>query len=111
MQGSTNTKEKTIINWQNKAVIATILIFVVSAFLSRVVFHSTMRYAALLTILPMLYIAISSMKNRISIFRLKGQKEYARGQQAFLFGAILLLVELTAFLFLLTPFSDPYVNF
>jgi len=59
----------------------------------------------------MFYIAISSIKNRISIFRTKGQMEYARGQQAVLFGAILLIVEIATFIFLLTPFSDKYVNF
>ena len=107
----TTEEEKNIINRQFKAFFIGIVIFVLSAILSRVVFQFTMRYGALLTILPMFYIAISSMKNRVSILRLRGQKDYSRGQRAFLFGIIILIVEIATFIFLLTPLSDKYVNF
>jgi heme/copper-type cytochrome/quinol oxidase subunit 4 len=112
MQSDISTEEeKSIVNRQFKAFFVGVSIFVLSAILSRVVFHTTMRYGVLLTILPMFYIAISSMKNRVSILRLKGQKEYSRGQQAFIFGIIILIVEIATFIFFLTPLSDKYVNF
>ena len=111
MQNDVSTEEeKSIINWQFKAFFTGVVIFILSGILSKVVFHITMRYGALLTILPMFYVAISSMKNRVSILRLKGQKGYSRGQRAFFIGIILLIVEIATFIFLLTPFSDKYLN-
>lgn len=103
--------EKTIIKWQYGALIAAFIIFGPLAFVSRLMVHITIRYFALLAILPMFYIAISSMKNRVSIIRLRGQKEYPKGKQAFLYGAIFLIVEIATFIFFLTPLSDKYVNF
>ena len=103
--------EKAIIKWQYGAFVIAVIIFISFGFISRSILHTTIRYAALTTILPMFYVAISSIKNRVSILRLKGQKEYSKDKQAVMFGAILLVVEIATFIFLLTPFSTKYVNF
>ena len=104
-------EERTIIKWQYGAFIIALIIFVSLAILSRIVFHTTIRYVVLLAILPMFYIAISSMKHRVSILRRRGQKEYPKGKQAFLHGLIFLVIEIIAFIFFLTPLADKYVNF
>ncbi|HCK65497.1 MAG TPA: hypothetical protein DHW49_04470 [Anaerolineae bacterium] len=111
MQNNISNEETKIITWQIRAFIIAVVTFVVSVILSRVVFQTTIKYAVLLTILPIFYIALSSIKNRISVIRLRGQKEYSRGQKAVLFGIALLVIEVATFIFFLTPLSDKYLNF
>src|SRR5215207_7407371 len=103
MHSSLSNEERTIISWQYRALIIAILIFIVSVVVLRSVFHGTTKYAMVLTILPMFYIAFSSMKHRVSILRLRGQKGYSRGQRALLLGTILLIVEVATLIFFLSP--------
>lgn len=108
---NSSENEKAIIKWQYGAFVIAVIIFISFGFISQSILHITIRYTALITILPMFYIAISSIKNRVSVLRLRGQKEYSKDKQAIMFGAILLVVEIAAFIFLLTPLSDKYVSF
>jgi hypothetical protein len=105
-------KEKTIIKWQYGALISALIIIIPFGILTRLMFPSFLKYVVLTAILPMFYIAISSIKDRISIFRFKGmQSDYARGAQAMMFGIIFLIVEIATFIFILSPLSDIYFNF
>ena len=105
-------KEKTIIKWQYGAFITALIIIIPLGILTWFVFPSLLKYVVLTAILPMFYIAISSIKDRISIFRFKRmQNDYGRGAQAMIFGIIFLIVEIATFIFILSPLSDSYFNF
>jgi hypothetical protein len=102
-------KEKTIIMWQYRAVIVALIVIIPFGILTRLAFPPFLKYVVLTAILPMFYIAISSIRDRISIFRFKRmQSDYARGAQAMIFGIVFLIVEIVTFIFIL---SDSFFNF
>ena len=83
--------EETIIKRQWIAVAAAFVFFLVGGFISMRVFGVT-KYGVLGVCLPMLYIGASSIKNRISIVRVRGRQGYSRDKHAVTFGVILLVL-------------------
>ncbi len=112
MENDINAKEeKAIIKRQFGVLIIAIIIIIPLTILLRLVYHNTLRYVFLLGTVPLFYIAFSSMKDRVSILRLREEKEYPKGKQAFLRGAIFLVIEIAALIFFLTPLLDKFINF
>ena len=105
-------KEKAIIKRQYGAFISALIIIIPFGILTWFLFSSFVKYVVLIAILPMFYIAISAIKDRVSIFRFKRmQSGYARGGEAMLFGILFLIVEIATFIFILSPLSNNYFNF
>ena len=61
------------------------------------------RYSILAVMIPNLYLGASSIKNRVSIMRLRGQKGYSRDTRAVIFGIIIVVVALGYFFILFNP--------
>lgn len=99
----TQNQEKRIILWQYAAFFAAILLFIPLSLLSLYLADSFKW--GLLMILPLhLFIAISSVKNQVSILRLRGRIEYSRGKQAVTYGKIMIAGTLvTAVIILILP--------
>jgi len=57
----------------------------------------------LAVMIPNLYLGASSIKNRVSIMRLRGQKGYSRDTRAVIFGIIIVVVALGYFFILFNP--------
>ena len=61
------------------------------------------RYSILAVMIPYLYLGASSIKNRVSIMRLRGQNGYSRDTRAVIFGIIMVVVALGYFFILFNP--------
>jgi uncharacterized membrane protein len=85
--------ETRIIKWQYIMVFTAVLLLLLTWIISKQEFH-TYKYAVLITNIPILFISISSITNRVSIIRLKGQKGYQKGTQAVIYGIILIIIEI-----------------
>lgn len=91
MENRLAAHEDAVIRGQWIAVIAAFVLFFVGGFLSARIFGVT-KYGALGVCLPMLYLGISSIKNRLSIIRFRGQKGYTRDKRAVTLGTIMLVL-------------------
>jgi len=103
--------EKNVIMWQYIMFFAMIILFLPISFLL-VNTAQQAKYSALVPCVSLIYIGISSMKNRISIIRLRGQREYSRGTKATVFGLIALVIAIVDIVVVFTPFlSDKFFPF
>ena len=66
-----------------------------------------MKYGAIEIVLAQLFIGISSIKNQVSIMKIKGQKEKSRGKRAVVVGYIAILA---AIIGVIVIFSLPIVD-
>ena len=96
-------KEKRVLAWQYGVFFAMFILFVPITWLVLNTFNGSIRYVLLPLSIPVFYIGISSIKNRISILRLKGRKEPARGKQAVIFGFLLIGSGILQLLFVFIP--------
>ena len=96
-------KEKAVLAWQYRIFFAMFILFVPITLLIVNAFNGSMRYAFLPLSIPSFYIGISSIKNRVSIVRLRGRKEPARGRQAMFFGYLLIGAGIIQLLFVFVP--------
>jgi hypothetical protein len=83
--------EETIIKRQWIAVIAAFVLFAIGGLLSQRMFGE-LKYGILGVCIPMLYLGISSIRNRVSIIRLRGKKEYSRDQRAVVLGSFMIIL-------------------
>jgi len=81
-------REKIILFWQYTAFFIGLILFLpVSSFFS-------MKYGLLVFLVMVIYISISSIKNRLSIIRPKGRLAHSKGPEAFTLGMIMLVISL-----------------
>jgi len=99
----TKSIEKRIILWQYAAFFVALLLFLPLSLLSLLLANSVKW--GLLMILPFyMFIGISSVKNQVSIFRLKGQVNCSRCKDALIYGCIMIVgVLVTAAIILILP--------
>ena len=83
--------EERILRRQWMAVIAGFVLFFISGSISQRLFGVT-EYGIVGVCLPLLYLGISSIRNRISIIRLRGKKEYSRDQRAVILGTFMIVL-------------------
>jgi hypothetical protein len=108
---SITDSDKNVLKWQYRVVFATILLFVPVSYLSYLIFH-TIKYSLLMACVGASYLAVSSIKNRISIFNFRRGKGPSKGWSAILFGILLIIFEIGWLIFIFTPsLSDKYLNF
>lgn len=88
MDEKLETHEEGVIKRQWIAVIVGFLVFAISFFLSERM-EGMNKYAVLGICLPMLYLGVSSIRNRLSIIRLRGKKGYSRDQRAVILGGFM----------------------
>jgi hypothetical protein len=91
MDNKPNAHEEMILKRQWIAVIAAFVLFAIGGFLSQRMFGVT-EYGIFGVCIPMLYLGVSSIKNRISIIRLRGKKEYSRDQRAVTLGTFMIVL-------------------
>jgi hypothetical protein len=103
--------EEIVIRRQWIAFVALFVLFFLAGLISVKVF-GVIKYSVLGVCIPMLYLGTSSIKNRISIARLRGQKGYSRDTRAVVFGAIMLVMAIAYIVIVFTPFlSDIFLPF
>jgi hypothetical protein len=95
--------EAVVIKRQWIAFVAAFVLFALASFISVRVF-GVAKYSILGLCLPMAYLGISSIKNRVSIARLRGQKGYSRDTRAVIFGVIMLVLATAYVVIVFTPF-------
>jgi hypothetical protein len=82
--------EERVIKQQWIAVIVGFILFFMGGWISERWF-GVIRYGIIGVCIPMLYLGISSIRNRVSIVRLRGNKEYSRGKRAVMLGTIFIV--------------------
>jgi uncharacterized membrane protein HdeD (DUF308 family) len=108
---SATDRDKDVLKWQYRVVFATILLFVPVSYLSYLIFHA-LKYGLLIACVGASYLAVSSIKNRISIFNSRRGKGPSKGWGAVSFGILLIIFEIAWLIFIFTPsLSDKYLNF
>ncbi|MFZ1039835.1 MAG: hypothetical protein WCA79_13765 [Anaerolineales bacterium] len=95
--------EEIVIKGQRIASIAAFVLFILADSISVKVF-GVEKYGVLGICIPMFYLGASSIKNRVSIVRLKGQKGYSRDTRAVVFGIIMVVIALGYIFILFIPF-------
>jgi hypothetical protein len=86
-------QEEVVLKRQWIAVIAAFVLFFIGGYLSERIFGVT-EYGILGVCLPMLYLGISSIRNRISIIRLRGKKDYSRDTRAVVLGTFMIVLSI-----------------
>ncbi len=94
--------EEVVIKRQLIAVIAAFILFVFGGFISERLFGVT-KYGVLGVCIPMLYLGGSSIKNRISIIRLRGNKAYSRDRRAVILGAGMIVLAILYLILVFLP--------
>jgi hypothetical protein len=97
------TNEEIVIKRQWMALIAAFVLFFLAGFIS-LKMTGVVKYGVIGACIPMLYIGGSSIKNRISIARLRGQKGYSRDRRAVVLGSIMLIIAITYLVIVFIPF-------
>lgn len=97
------TEEKKAIRKQYGAMILAFILFFPTAIFVTNIFNGSFKYLFIPVSVPIYFVAISSIKNRISIIRPKGKKEPSRGKSAVRFGWILIVGLSIQLAFVLTP--------
>ena len=103
MDSKPATHEETIIKRQWMAVIAAFVLFFAGGFLAER-FLGDIKYGILGVCLPMLYLGLSSIRNRISIVRLRGNKDYSRDQRAVVLGGFMIALSILYVVLAFFPF-------
>lgn len=105
-------KEKKVLAWQYGVFFAMFILFVPITLFVVNTFNGSFRYIFLPLSIPVFYIGISSIKNRVSIVRIKGRKEPARGKQAVIFGFLAIGGGILQLLFVfIPPLLNIFFNF
>jgi len=105
------TNEEVVIKRQWMAFIAAFVLFALASLISVKVF-GVAKYGVLGVCIPMLYLGASSIKNRVSIVRLRGQKGFSRDTRAVIFGVIMVVVAVVYIVIVFTPsLSDKLLPF
>jgi hypothetical protein len=94
--------EKVIAKRQWTACIAAFILFSLACLISIKVF-GVGKYSVLGLCIPLLYIGSSSIKNRLSIVRVRGQKGYSTGTRAVIIGAIMIVFAIAYVIIVFTP--------
>lgn len=94
--------EEVVIKRQQIAVIAAFILFAIGSFISLRLF-GVAKYGVLGVCIPMLYLGVSSIKNRISLVRLRGQKTYSRDTRAIVFGVIMIAFAIVYMVMVFAP--------
>lgn len=107
-----SVEEEFIIKRQWTAVIAAFVFLAVAILISVQVF-GTVKYGLLAPCIPMIYLGASSIKNRFSVLRAKGQKgKYSRGAYAIYMGVLILISVVIDIVVVLTPsLSGSFIPF
>lgn len=84
-------QEERIIRRQWIAVIAGFVLFFIGGSISQRLFGVT-EYGVVGVCLPLLYLGFSSIRNRISIIRLRGNKEHSRDRRAVILGTFMIVL-------------------
>jgi outer membrane protein assembly factor BamB len=104
-----NTQEskkiKDILGWQYKAFFSIFILFFPMTFLSIHIFNGSAKYGIAFLSIPIIFIGLSSIKNRVSIIRTKIQNKHSQGKKAALLG--LLVLAWGVFIFLVFVFFTP----
>jgi outer membrane protein assembly factor BamB len=88
---SSEKEEKKILAWQIGVFAATFILFFPAGLITLYLFNGSIKYLFIFISIPLLYIGLSSIKNRVSIIRTRRHKGPSRGKSAVIFGAIALL--------------------
>jgi hypothetical protein len=103
--------EKVVVQRQWIAFSATFVLFALTSFLSIKVF-GVPKYSILGMSAPMAYLGFSSIKNRFSIAKFRGQQGYSKGTRAVIFGVVMLVLALASVAIVFIPFlSDRFFPF
>ena len=103
--------EEIVIKRQWTALTAAFILFALGGFISLRLF-GVVKYGILGVCIPMLYLGVSSIKNRISIARFRGQKGYSRDRRAVVLGVIMLVVAIGYSVIVFAPLlSDSLLPF
>ncbi len=78
----TSVEEKRVLRNQYLAFVIAFVLFFPKMFLVLKIFNGSFQYAFIPISIPAYYIAISSIKNRVSVLRPKGKKEPSKGKSA-----------------------------
>jgi hypothetical protein len=91
--------------------IAAFILFIPTGIITLYLFNGSLKYIFIPLCIPFLYIGISSIKNRVSILRLRGQKWPSRETSAVTFGWLLIGVVTIQLLFVFISDSTPMSSF
>jgi hypothetical protein len=101
----TEKDEQAVIQRQYIAFFVALVLFIPLGFLI------TMKYSMLVSIVVMSYISISSIMNRVSIIRPKGRLAHSRGNQAVIYGILMLIGAFFTMLIILLIPSEKFLPF
>jgi hypothetical protein len=80
------------------ALVVGFILIIPALLLSQIVFDN-MGYGGFIFCLPIFFVGFSSIKNRVSIIRRKGQRGYCRGTDAIAQGKMFVILAIIIFLF------------
>jgi hypothetical protein len=101
--------EEMIIKWQWTSLILAFVFGIVGILVVGFAFGPRQyKYIFLGPALPMIYLGMSSIKNRLSVVKAKGQREYARGSQAVFMGVLVLISVIFDIVIVFSPFLDTF---
>lgn len=112
---SVTDRERYVLEWQRGVVFATMLLFIPLLYLSHLMFRS-LRYGLLMVCAAGFYIAVSSIRNRVTLFtRWRGvfglEQRLSVGSRAVMVGVLLIVFDIAWLIFIFTPsLSDKYLN-
>lgn len=103
--------EEMIIKLQNTSVVLAFLFGIIGVLIVVFAFGPRQyKYILLGPSLPMIYLGVSSIKNRLSVVKAKGQRGYARGSQAVFMGVLVLISIIVDIVIVFSPFLDSFFN-
>jgi hypothetical protein len=101
--------EEMIIKWQRTSLIIAFIFGIIGVLIVGFVFGPAQyKYILLGPGLPMIYLGMSSITNRLSVVKAKGQKGYARGSQAVFMGVLVLTSVIFDIVIVFSPFLDSF---
>lgn len=111
---SREAAEKVILRNQFVAIPVALVLFFILTIISILVFESDMirilRTVAPVAGLPQVFVGLSSIKNKVSIFRTRGGRERVIGKQAVVLGFVLIFAYLMELLILYSPILPLFMN-
>src|SRR3990170_3402507 len=96
-------QEKKILAWQIGAFITAFVLFIPVSLITLYLFNGSIKYIFIPVSIPLLYIGVSSIKNQLSIIRMRGQKGPSRGRKAIVFGILIIVLLPIELLFIFVP--------
>jgi hypothetical protein len=94
--------EKKVLAWQLGVFIAMFILFIPTSIITLYLFNGSIKFMFIPLSLPLLYIGISSIKNKISIAKIRGQKGPSRDKTAVTFGWLIIGIVIIQLLFVFT---------